>query len=52
MIAASGAIRALIVSHEMIGRMLLRNLLGLTPAEALALSQAPGTVRIVQLSAS
>jgi len=35
-IAAAGAARPLVVSHEMIGRMLLRNLLDLPPMEALA----------------
>jgi probable phosphoglycerate mutase len=34
-IAESGRLRPLVVSHEMIGRMLLRNLLGLEPGEAL-----------------
>jgi broad specificity phosphatase PhoE len=36
LIAASGATRPLLVSHEMIGRMLLRNLLDVPAAEALA----------------
>jgi probable phosphoglycerate mutase len=36
-IAESGRFRPLVVSHEMIGRMLLRNLLGLDPEEALTL---------------
>jgi broad specificity phosphatase PhoE len=36
-IAATGAQRPLIVSHDMIGRMLRRQLLGLSPDEALAL---------------
>jgi broad specificity phosphatase PhoE len=36
-IAESGRLRPLVVSHEMIGRMLLRNLLGLEPEEALQL---------------
>ena len=35
-IAAAGRVRPLVVSHEMIGRMLLRNLLDLTPMDALA----------------
>ena len=35
-VAAAGSIRPLVVSHEMIGRMLLRNLLDLAPMEALA----------------
>ena len=34
-IAESGGSRPLVVSHEMIGRMLLRNLLGLEPQDAL-----------------
>jgi broad specificity phosphatase PhoE len=36
-IAESERLRPLVVSHEMIGRMLLRNLLGLEPEEALQL---------------
>lgn len=36
-IAAAGARRPLIVSHDMIGRMLRRQLLGLSPDEALVL---------------
>lgn len=43
-IAATGARRPLIVSHEMIGRMLLRNLLGWQPADALATGQPHNTV--------
>lgn len=35
-IEAVGTVRPLVVSHEMIGRMLLRNLLDLAPMEALA----------------
>ncbi len=35
-VGGSGAIRPLLVSHEMMGRMLLRNLLELTPDQALA----------------
>jgi broad specificity phosphatase PhoE len=35
-VAAAGVARPLVVSHEMIGRMLLRNLLDVTPMEALA----------------
>jgi len=52
----------LIVSHEMIGRMLLRNLLGLGSGDALAIDHPHGVVfrvdlparqlQIVQLSAS
>lgn len=34
-IAGAGAFRPLVVSHEMIGRMLLRNLLALDPQDAL-----------------
>jgi probable phosphoglycerate mutase len=37
LIAKSGSARPLIVTHEMIGRMLLRNLLDLAPEEALRL---------------
>jgi len=44
LIAATGAARPLIVSHEMIGRMLLRTLLDLTPADALALRQEHSTI--------
>jgi broad specificity phosphatase PhoE len=35
-VAAAGATRPLLVSHEMIGRMLLRNLLDLPPMEVLS----------------
>jgi broad specificity phosphatase PhoE len=35
-VAAAGVVRPLVVSHEMIGRMLLRNLLDIDPMEALA----------------
>ncbi|WP_195909204.1 histidine phosphatase family protein [Microlunatus sp. Gsoil 973] len=38
-IALTGARRPLIVSHEMIGRMLLRNLLGSRPADVLTTRQ-------------
>lgn len=38
-VAEAGARRPLLVSHEMIGRMLLRNLLGMQPPEALSTSQ-------------
>ncbi|WP_063627948.1 histidine phosphatase family protein [Actinospica robiniae] len=60
-VAASGARRPLLVSHEMIGRMLLKHLGGLSTADALALTHpsdvvyrvAPGTGRpIEQLSAA
>jgi probable phosphoglycerate mutase len=43
--------RPLIVSHAMIGRMLLRNLLGLRPAEALALAQPNDVVHLVDCAA-
>ena len=36
--------RPLLVSHEMMGRMLLRNLLDLTPDEALAYGHPHGVV--------
>jgi probable phosphoglycerate mutase len=38
-VAGTGVKRPLLVSHEMIGRMLLRNLLNLEPNEALATRQ-------------
>jgi broad specificity phosphatase PhoE len=38
-VAATGIVRPLLVSHEMIGRMLLRNLLDLDPAVALETRQ-------------
>lgn len=44
-----GADRPLLVAHEMIGRMLLRNLLGIDVEEALALSHPPGTIYQVDL---
>ena len=50
MIAASGVVRPLLVSHEMIGRMLLRNLLDLAPAEALAYGHPHGVVYRVDVS--
>lgn len=40
----AGASRPLLVSHEMIGRMLIRNLISSTPQEALATEQPHGTV--------
>ena len=43
-IAATSAERVLVVSHEMIGRLLRMELLGLTPAEAMGLSQPHATV--------
>ena len=50
-IAASGAVRPLLVSHEMIGRMLLRNLLDLTPEEALAYGHPHGVIYRVDVAA-
>jgi broad specificity phosphatase PhoE len=44
LVGGSGAVRPLLVSHEMIGRMLLRNLLDLTPDEALAFRHPHGAV--------
>jgi len=43
-VARSGARRPLIVSHEMIGRMLLRNLLAADPVTALAWNQPQGVI--------
>ena len=43
-IAESGRFRPLVVCHEMIGRMLLRNLLGLEPEEALKLGLSHGVI--------
>ena len=43
-VGQSGAARPLIVSHEMIGRMLLRNLLDLTPDEALVYGHPHGVI--------
>jgi len=43
--------RPLIVSHEMIGRMLVRNLLNLSPDEALARSQPHDTVFEITMKA-
>jgi broad specificity phosphatase PhoE len=50
-VAAAGVVRPLVVSHEMIGRMLLRNLLGLTPDEALALGHPHGVVYRIDVAA-
>ena len=50
-IAARGAVRPLLVSHEMIGRMLLRNLLDLGPAEALAYGHPHGVIYRVDVTA-
>jgi len=46
-VAESGSARPLIVSHAMITRVLLRNLLGLEPGDALAENLAHGVVRSV-----
>ena len=43
-IVESGRFRPLVVSHEMIGRMLLRNLLGVEPEEALKLRLHHGVI--------
>jgi broad specificity phosphatase PhoE len=50
-IAASGSRNPLIVSHEMIGRMLLRNLLDIDAAAALATSQPHDVVYQVDVPA-
>ena len=50
-IAGAGVRRPLIVSHEMIGRMLLRNLLGLDPGEALRRGQPNDVVLLVRAGA-
>ena len=42
-VARSGSSSPLLVAHEMIGRLLVRALLGLTPDEALSLSLPHGT---------
>ncbi len=49
-VGATGAVRPLLVSHAMIGRMLLRNLLDLVPDEALAYEQPHGTVYRVEMA--
>jgi probable phosphoglycerate mutase len=46
-IADSGAAHPVVVTHEMIGRMLLRHLLGLAPEEALRLSMVQGSIYVV-----
>jgi broad specificity phosphatase PhoE len=46
-IADTGTRRPLIVSHEMIGRMLLKQLLGLEPRTALAERQPNNVVNVV-----
>ena len=50
-VAASGAQRPLLVSHAMIGRVLLRNLLGLTPEEALTYGHPHGVVYRIDVGA-
>jgi broad specificity phosphatase PhoE len=50
-VGASGAQRPLLVSHAMIGRVLLRNLLDLTPEEALAYGHPHGVVYRVDMAA-
>ena len=50
-IAAAGVVRPLIVSHEMIGRMLLRRLLDITPAEALAFTHPHGQLYRIDVAA-
>lgn len=49
-IARTGSRRPLIVSHEMIGRVLLRNLLGWRPADVLDIQQPHHVVYQVDLS--
>jgi broad specificity phosphatase PhoE len=44
LVAASGAVRPLMVSHEMTGRLLRGRLLGLPPADAVRLSHPHGVV--------
>jgi broad specificity phosphatase PhoE len=51
LVGRSGAIRPLLVSHEMMGRMLLRNLLNLTPDEALEYRHPHGVVYRVDMTA-
>jgi broad specificity phosphatase PhoE len=50
-VGESGVARPLLVSHEMMGRMLLRNLLDLTPDEALAHGHPHGVVYRVNVGA-
>ena len=50
LIAQSGPALPIVVTHEMIGRMLLRRLLDIAPAEALTRSFAHGAVMDVSLS--
>ena len=49
-IADAGALQPLIVSHEMLGRMLLKRLLGLDPRDALTESQPNGLIHVVTSS--
>jgi probable phosphoglycerate mutase len=49
-VAATGGRRPLIVSHEMIGRMLLRTLLGADPATALTWSHPHGVIYRVDVA--
>lgn len=48
-VKSRGAEMPLLVAHEMIGRMLLRNLLGIDVDEAFRLSHPPGTIYQVDL---
>jgi broad specificity phosphatase PhoE len=50
-VGASGVARPLLVSHEMMGRMLLRNLLDLTPDEALGYGHPHGVVYRIDVAA-
>jgi broad specificity phosphatase PhoE len=52
LVECSESVRPLLVSHEMIGRMLLRNLLGLTPDEALAHGHPHGVVYRIDVAAN
>jgi broad specificity phosphatase PhoE len=49
-VGASGAARPLLVSHAMIGRMLLRNLLDLAPDDALTYEHPHGVVYRVDMA--
>jgi broad specificity phosphatase PhoE len=49
-VGASGATRPLLVSHAMIGRMLLRNLLDLAPDEALTYGQPHAVVYRIDMA--
>ncbi|GAA1553881.1 histidine phosphatase family protein [Kribbella lupini] len=48
LVAHAGSRHPLLVSHEMIGRMLAKQLVGLTPAEALARHQPSDVVYVVR----